>query len=690
MSTSRFQKWYGRDAAPVDTYDLRAGPVTVALVGIDLRHIRIGGVEVVQRIYVAVRDSAWNSIPAAYSDLRLDVAEDHFTVDFTARHDYQDLHVSWRGSITGTADGAISYVMDGVAHGGFSYNKVGFNIHHPLQRSAGRPYHARTPAGPITGALPVLIEPQRVANGVLTALFPAFDALSIDMEGGPTVRFAFEGDLFEMQDHRNWTDANYKTYGTPLAIPTPLQAYDGQAFRQLITVSIVGAAATSATSAMPDTPDTPDTRQAGDDGRGARMWGVLPLDSARRPEIRIEVGRALGRALPPVGVMTASHAGALSARETNLLRRLRLDHLRVDLRLADPSYRETLVRAGAEAAALGAALEAALLVRDDGEGAVALATFATLLPSLPVPLARVLVFADATERSVTSGSTPGSLMRRARAALGDVIPAVPLAGGTTLFFAELNRDRPDVSTMDMVAYAINPQVHACDDTSLVENLAAQADTVRMAHTLCGDRPIVVSPVTFIGRAGPYAAGPPTSGGLPGNVDARQASLFGAGWTAGSIKYLAESDAAALTYYETTGWLGLIERDAGSPRPDLFPSRPGDVFPLYHVFADLAEWKEGELVESRTADPLAVDGLVMRVGGALHALVANLDAHLRTVTIGPLNAARAMVRLLDEDSAPLAMTAPDRFRASATAHEVHDGALTLSLPPYAVARIDAVP
>jgi len=675
MSTSRFQMWYGRDAAPVETYDLRAGPVTVTLVGIDLRHIRIGAVEAVQRIYVAVRDRAWNSIPAAYSDLRLNVADDHFTVDFMARHDYQDLHVSWRGLITGAPDGAISYVMDGVAHADFPYNKMGFNIHHPLHRSAGRPYHAHTPAGPIAGVLPVLIEPQRVENGLLTALFPAFDALSIDMGGGPTVRFAFDGDLFEMQDHRNWTDANYKTYGTPLSIPTPLQAYNGQALRQMVTVSIV---------------DALDTRQAVDDGRGARMWGVPSPDATRTPEVHAEVGRPLGRALPPVGVMMASHDYPLSARETDLLRRLRLDHLRVDLRLADPSCGETLVRAGAEAAALGAALEVALLVRDDSEGDLALAAFASLLPSLPVPLARVLVFVDATERSATAGSTPGSLMRRARAALGDVIPAVPLAGGTNLFFAELNRDRPDVSTMDMAAYAINPQVHACDDTSLVENLAAQADTVRMAQTLCGDRPIAVGPVTFIGRAGPYAAGPPEPGGLPGNVDVRQASLFGAGWTVGSIKYLAESGAAALTYYETTGWLGMVERDAGSPLPDLFPSSAGAVFPLYHVFADLAEWKEGELVELRTADPLAVDGLAVRLGGALHALVANLGGNPRTVTIGPLNAVRAGVRLLDEYSATLAMTGPDRFRASATSHEVHDGVLTLSLLPYAVARIDAVP
>jgi hypothetical protein len=33
------------------------------------------------------------------------------------------------------------------------------------------------------------------------------------------VRFA--GDLFEMEDQRNWTDASYKTFCTPLAQPYP-------------------------------------------------------------------------------------------------------------------------------------------------------------------------------------------------------------------------------------------------------------------------------------------------------------------------------------------------------------------------------------------------------------------------------------------------------------------------------------
>ena len=113
--------------------------------------------------------------------------------------------------------------------------------------------------------------------------------------------------------------------------------------------------------------------------------------------------------------------------------------------------------------------------------------------------------------------------------------------------------------------------------------------------------MIVSPVTFIGRSGPFPAGPPRDDGLPPTVEVRQASLFGAAWTVGSIKALAEIGAASVTYFETTGWKGIVERDEGSPMPDRFPSTPGSVFPLYHVFADVADWKEGELLQARSND-----------------------------------------------------------------------------------------
>src|SRR5699024_8620095 len=42
---------------------------------------------------------------------------------------------------------------------------------------------------------------------------PAVDIVSLESRG---VRVAFEGDTFEMEDQRNWTDASYKTYSRPL------------------------------------------------------------------------------------------------------------------------------------------------------------------------------------------------------------------------------------------------------------------------------------------------------------------------------------------------------------------------------------------------------------------------------------------------------------------------------------------
>ncbi len=78
----------------------------------------------------------------------------------------------------------------------------------------------------------------------------------------------------------------------------------------------------------------------------------------------------------------------------------------------------------------------------------------------------------------------------------------------------------------------------------------------------------------------------------------------------AVGRLAASGAASVTYFETTGWRGIVERDAGNPMPERFPSSPGDVFPLYHVFADLAEWRAGTLVDAASSDPLVIEALVV--------------------------------------------------------------------------------
>src|SRR3979411_1443518 len=105
------------------------------------------------------------------------------------------------------------------------------------------------------------------------------------------------------------------------------------------------------------------------------------------------------------------------------------------------------------------------------------------------PMARILVFYGGKAYSTGQGATPGKFVRLARQRLKGAVGGAPFIGGTNQFFAELNRDPPEVEAMDGVVYSINPQVHAADDESLVENLEAQAATVESARAFQVGRPV---------------------------------------------------------------------------------------------------------------------------------------------------------------------------------------------------------
>ncbi len=48
----------------------------------------------------------------------------------------------------------------------------------------------------------------------------------------------FAGDEFEMEDQRNWTDASFKTYCTPLDLPFPVNVPAGTEIAQSITLTV--------------------------------------------------------------------------------------------------------------------------------------------------------------------------------------------------------------------------------------------------------------------------------------------------------------------------------------------------------------------------------------------------------------------------------------------------------------------
>ena len=657
MPLPRNVLYYGKEAPLPEQLSLRAGPLTMIYENGDLRYIKLGEKEIVRRLYVAIRDRNWGTAANVLSNVQMHIEDEAFQITYECTNKILDIDFVWHGELRGDANGIISCSMHGKARSTFLRNRIGFCLLHPSALAGTNAQIEHVDDYSEASQFPVHIAPQQVIDGEIkpVAPFNEMRAVAHEIVPGVWAEVRFVGEIFEMEDQRNWTDASYKTYGTPLRLPFPAEVQAGTSIRQTVTISLLNR----------DWPATDEPAPM-----AQHKLALLTIGDKRTP-------------LPKIGLGIASHGQPLRAVELARLRALNLSHLRVDLRLGEATYATALRQATEEARALGVALEVALHLTDN---AVAeLTALAALLSEIQPPVVTWLVF------HVKEKATSAQWVTLARETLAGYDPKLTIGAGTNIYFTELNRSRPPVEVLDVVAYTINPQVHAFDNASLVETLAAQATTATSARQFCGDRPLLVSPITLQPRFNPNATGPeptPEPGELPPQVDPRQMSLFGAGWTLGSIKYLAETGTVtSATYYETSGWRGVMETAQGSALPQHFQSIAGGVFPLYHVLADVGEFVGGEVIQSTSSEPLQVDGLVLQKDGRMRILVGNFTAQSQQVFIHPVQQG-ATVRYLDETNAESAMAAPAEFRATAgDLLTATAGKLELTLRPFALACID---
>jgi hypothetical protein len=379
-------------------------------------------------------------------------------------------------------------------------------------------------------------------------------------------------------------------------------------------------------------------------------------------------------------VGAASHSQPLPPAHVSRLQALHLDHLRADLNLNQLRWDDALVRAGDESRSLNLPLHLAVYI--DESNLSALKALRARLAQLNLPVAAWLVYP--TREVFSGGSQVAQAVELARRHLTSYAPSAPLFSGTNSDFIFLQRSLPPLEQVDGLTFAINPQVHAFDNASIIETLETQGTALGSARRLVGGKPVIVSPVTLKPRWNPYATGPAPEtppGVLPPQVDVRQASLIGAGWTLGSIKYLAEAGAHSLTYYETTGWRGVMETEAGSPEL-AFPSQPGCVFPLYFILNKVLEFAGGEVLPLQSSANLVVDGILLRRGEQLRLLLANLTPERQKVRL-PFDDRLCQWRWLDESNLSSAMNAPEVFLSQpATGLEARQQEIVLM--PYAVA------
>jgi len=223
----------GTDQLEVVGRVLRAGPLEVEFDNGQLRYLKVNGVEVLRAIGFLVRDENWGTYAPAISDLKIDQRADGFTVSFHAVCKRHDQEIAYDAAIEGTQEGNLTFDGIAIPRTQFLTARTGFVVLHPLRGVAGCPMEVEHVDGSVvSGKFPELVDPVQ----------PVLDIRSLTHEVAPglkaTVRM--EGDTFEMEDHRNWTDASFKTYVRPLSLPWPYRLQAGELVEQSIRVMLSG------------------------------------------------------------------------------------------------------------------------------------------------------------------------------------------------------------------------------------------------------------------------------------------------------------------------------------------------------------------------------------------------------------------------------------------------------------------
>ena len=631
--------YFGSARPPVAEAILHAGPIEVLFRDGVFRYLRVGKREILRAVYFAVRDAHWRTIAGELSNLDIRAGAESFQVMYDCVHRARDIDFRWHAKVSGYVDGKIVWSAQGEAFSSFYKNRIGYCVLHPSTEYSGAPCEIRHSDGAVeVTRFPIGVAPHQ----------PFLDVAAMRMFPGEEFDFELEftGDQFETEDQRNWTDASFKTYSTPLARPCPVRLVKGENVSQSIGMKLNGKSAVEDHS-------SPDSEV---------RFTVYPEERTR---------------LPRIGLKSASLIERQSEKAILRLRDLRLDHLSAELIPGDSTSEAEFLSAATTARHLGVPLEVALTAVEDSDA-----------------LKRILIKIQSESISVCRWLADFQMQQPDRKLELEALEAVAqVAIGTGQNYAELNRNRPSECPKGGVHFSLNPQVHADDDATLIENLAAQSSVMSSLRDWIGNAPIVVSPVTLkprIARSQGDENLPSGTIAMPDDVDPRQWSLLGAGWTLGSLKHLAQSGADSVTYYETAGWKGVLASQTASRLEGQFAPIPDAVFPVYHVFRDILEWKEAEVLRTESADPLRVDGIALMQADGVRVMLANFQTAKVNVVLDLGGLAKsAGSRQMNATNAEECMVYPESFGLTRTLPLIQtEGMFRLELEPYALATIDA--
>ena len=184
------------------------------------------GHEIVRRIFVTVRDRNWQEITPAQWETKVD--SDRGVLHVSARHTSDLVDFEWRGTLEIASDHrSVHFEFEGVTRRDMDVCRLGLIVLHPPEAMIGSRVTARSQQAEGSVTIPAQISPQPIVDGVPGSLTEPFSELKIERSGFGVLKLSFGGDLFELEDQRNWGDASFKTYCTPLRLGYPRAVAEG-------------------------------------------------------------------------------------------------------------------------------------------------------------------------------------------------------------------------------------------------------------------------------------------------------------------------------------------------------------------------------------------------------------------------------------------------------------------------------
>ena len=649
VGPSRVVKLCGTEATDPPRRLLAAGRLTAELENGQLRNVSFGGIETLRGIAFLVRDENWGTYAPQIENLEIEEGAESFAVAYRAVCADSRQKLVYETRISGSSDGSLTFDAVATPETDFVTNRAGFVILHP----AGLAGQKLTVAHD-DGRVEETWFPQKISPSQ-----PVFNirALTHEVAPGLWATCRMDGDAFEMEDQRNWTDASYKTYVRPLALPWGYTMAKGSRHEQTVRLSFAGRL-----------------------GSGSKE---------KDSDVRITLGGNLATNMPDLGVALPAEEAQAALAAAAALRTLN-PHLlvcNVDMRDGRGLAELEAYRKVGEAVSAGIVLE--IVIPDERDAAASLAPVAEAVRRAHLRLESVVVSSAADLKSWQPGAkrpekpTVEEICGAARAAF----PGAKLGGGMLSTFTELNRKRPNGEPFDYVTHTTCSIVHSADDRSVMETLETLPAIIASTRAMIGVRAHRIGPSAIGARSNPYGKGladnPRNERVCLTDRDPRQRGLFNAAWALGYVAACALGGVKAVAIGAATGPLGFIYRHASDPQPYFDSIGGSPVYPAFHVMAGLARGRGRRLVETRVSQPGSAAALAWSDGDRTILWLANLTPEPLKVQIEGLGDSAHRVSMID--AAVFERIVREADTLDALGRPLAGAELTLD--SYAAARID---